>query len=677
MQLKDLKGIGAKTIENLNNAKIETLQDLTLTLPKGYRDKRFITLIKNLKYGDFAVIEGVVSNVRSNKYGKKFLSFDIIDESGVCKIMLFNFYPNQEYALKKANKIRAFGKAEFSNNDWSMIHPEWASVNSDHSNLKLEITPIYSKIGSVKPASLRKFIQNALEIYSPRSLMPSEIIKEYNFCDFYSSLLRLHCFEETKSFEKINIAKKSVCIEEMTAYLLASKLNKNNDEKSTSLKIPQKQTQAFFKMLPFTLTNSQQKVVSEIQKDINQNQPMNRLLQGDVGSGKTIVATFAIFCASLSNHQSIIMAPTEILATQHYIFLQYFFKDTNIKIAFLASKQKTKERRENISIIESHKNCIVVGTHALFQDGVNYAKLGLIIIDEQHRFGVEQRLSLLQKAKSYGVTPHQLTISATPIPRTLAMSIYNDMDISVIDSLPPNRQKIRTSVIENSHRNEVITRIKTQIQQNAQIYWICPLIEESESIEGVQDTNNLFYELQNKLPNEKISLVHGKMKAQEKEKVMQEFKENKISILVATTVIEVGVDVPNASIIIIENAERLGLSQLHQLRGRVGRGTKQSFCILLYDKKASDTAKQRLKILRESSDGFYLAQEDLKMRGAGSIFGKEQSGTMSFKTFSIEEYYDNYSLANEIALKIIAKHQGYADKLIKRWLKIEYSYKDV
>jgi ATP-dependent DNA helicase RecG len=405
---------------------------------------------------------------------------------------------------------------------------------------------------------------------------------------------------------------------------------------------------------------------------------MIRLLQGDVGAGKTIVATMALYACVTSGYQAAIMAPTEILSEQHLGFLTEFFAETDIEVVPLLGKLTAKQTRASLEKIKSVRNCIVVGTHAIFQERVEYNNLGLVVVDEQHRFGVEQRLALMQKGTGSDFkSPHQLIISATPIPRTLAMTLYGNLKLSILDELPPNRKPITTTILNRAKKLNLVAKLKQAIENKEQIYWVCPLVEESEELDSLQDVKSLHQELSEELGAEKVGLVYGGMKSKEKIQVMTDFKAGKYDILVATTVIEVGVDVPNASIIIIDNAERLGISQLHQLRGRVGRGSKESYCILLYSDKVSEVGKKRLSLIRESQDGFYLAEKDLEIRGAGDVLGKEQSGLSSFATFDINEYYESFEKVAELAQDMRVNYPQIADKLIKKWFDKNINYVDV
>ncbi len=466
----------------------------------------------------------------------------------------------------------------------------------------------------------------------------------------------------------------------MLAYKLAEESVKGSVKQtsSPSLKVANNELEAFEQKFPYELTGAQSKSITEILEDIADTKTMIRLLQGDVGAGKTIVATMALYACIKSGYQAAIMAPTEILAEQHFAFLSDFFVGVDTEVVPLLGKLTAKQTRTSLEKIKTLKNCLVVGTHAIFQERVEYNNLGLVVIDEQHRFGVEQRLALMQKGSGSDFqSPHQLIISATPIPRTLAMTLYGNLKLSILDELPPNRKPITTTILNRAKKQNLITKLKSAIANKEQIYWVCPLVEESEELDTLQDVKTLYKELIDELSTDRIGLIYGSMKSKEKVQVMEDFKAGLYDVLVATTVIEVGVDVPNASIMIIDNSERLGISQLHQLRGRVGRGSKESYCVLLYSDKISEVGKKRLSLIRESQDGFYLAEKDLEIRGAGDVLGKEQSGISTFRTFDINEYYDNFEEISELASEIKAKYPKVADKLIRKWFDKNVNFVDV
>ncbi|GAB4223377.1 MAG: ATP-dependent DNA helicase RecG [Francisella sp.] len=679
MQFIDIKGIGEATIKNFAKYNIHKPEDLLTVFPKEYKDTRTITPINKIKAGEKSLIQGKITNITYKDSGKKFLRFTVDDNTGYCTIVLFKFYPNQIKKLQKYKYVRCYGKVDLSLIP-QMIHPEWDIIDNGHCSLKQGFFARY-RLKNISDKLIAKIILQILQNNNIENIIPPNLLKKYNLMSFCDALYYVHALTNHISDKHLNKAKFSIKFEEMLAYKLADKsISKNTiKEEAPKLAITEKEKQAFYEKLPYKLTNAQKKAITEILEDIKDSSVMTRLLQGDVGAGKTIVATMATYTAAKSGYQTAIMAPTEILAEQHYNFISQYLNNFGIDVVPLLGKLSTKQIRESLDKIKSKKNCVIIGTHAIFQDRVKYCNLGLVIIDEQHRFGVEQRLSLVNKSSSnpQNLTPHQLIISATPIPRTLAMALYGNIKISILDELPPKRKPIITTVVNRSKKQVLIEKIKQAVSRGEQIYWVCPLVEESENMEFLQDVKTLYQELSIALGKENVGLVYGGMKSKDKIKEMNAFKEKKYAILIATTVIEVGVDVPNASIMIIDNAERLGISQLHQLRGRVGRGDKESYCVLMYSDRISDVGKKRLSLLRESQDGFYLAEKDLEIRGAGDILGKEQSGISTFQTFNINEYYDNYNKVAELANILDKEYPHLAEKLIKRWFDKRVQYLDV
>ena len=678
MDFLDFTGVGEATIKSLAKYNLFKPEDLLTIFPKNYKDTRFTTPIKNLIPDQKSLIEGKISNISYQKIGRKYLRFIVSDGTGYCTVTLFKFYPNQIKILENSQYIRCYGKVDYSHTP-QMIHPEWAIVQNGRCLLEQKVSAVYN-LAKVPDKLITNIIRRTLTDKKIEDLIPKSLLKNNQIMSFFDSLYYIHALTNSIDERLLSKAKYSVKIEEMLAYKLAEELVKKDLTQTVSpkLKLNKDDKANFYQKLPYTLTNAQSKAIDDILRDIRKSQTMIRLLQGDVGSGKTIVATNALYAAYISGYQSAFMAPTEILAEQHYKFLSDFFSDCEVDIVPLLGKLTAKQTKLSLQKIKDSSNCIVVGTHAIFQQRVEYNNLGLVVIDEQHRFGVEQRLSLVQKgSNSEKTTPHQLIISATPIPRTLAMTIYGNLKLSILDELPPNRKPITTTILNRSKKHNLINKLKQSISKKEQIYWVCPLVDESESLDSLQDVKTLHKELSQELGKTNIGLVYGSMKSKEKIQTMQDFKDGKYDVLVATTVIEVGVDVPNASIMIIDNAERLGISQLHQLRGRVGRGSKESYCILLYSDKISKIGKKRLALIRESQDGFYLAEKDLEIRGAGDILGKEQSGISNFKTFDINEYYNNYNTVIKLSEDINKNHTEIIPKLIEKWFNKQINYVDV
>lgn len=679
MRFVDFAGVGDATVKALEKYNLNTPQDLLAIFPKEYKDTRFVTSINKLTAQKKHLIEGRVSNITYKKFGKKYLRFVVSDETGFCTIMLFKFYPNQIVMLESAEYVRCYGKAELSLSP-QMVHPEWAIVKDGKSSLEQKLSAVY-RLKKISDKLINKIISKMLHEKKVENILQQQYLKKYGLINFVDALYYVHALTNSVDDKYLQKAKESIRFEEMLAYKLAEESVKKDMSKpdSPQLKITKKDMDRFYKELPYQLTNAQSRTINEILNDIGEQNTMIRLLQGDVGAGKTIVATIALYVAEKSGYQAAIMAPTEILAEQHYKFLSEYLGGFDIDVVPLLGKLTAKQTRENLEKIKTLKRCVIVGTHAIFQDRVEYCNLGLVVVDEQHRFGVEQRLALINKAATSGkkLAPHQLIISATPIPRTLAMTLYGNLKLSILDELPPNRKPIVTTVLNRAKKNTLISKLKDAISRGEQIYWVCPLVEESEDLDFLQDVKTLHKELVQILGDQKVGLVYGSMKSKEKVQEMEAFKSKIYDVLVATTVIEVGVDVPNASIMIIDNAERLGISQLHQLRGRVGRGSKESFCVLMYSDKISEVGKKRLSLIRESQDGFYLAEKDLEIRGAGDILGKEQSGISTFRTFDINEYYDNYEKVAKLADVLMKEDPKAAEKLINRWFNKRVNYVEV
>ncbi|ADA79249.1 ATP-dependent DNA helicase RecG [Francisella tularensis] len=679
MRFVDFNGVGEATIKALAKYNIHDPNDLLTIFPKDYKDTRVITPINHLVAGKRSLIQGRVTNLTYKKFGKKFLRFNINDNTGFCSVILFKFYPNQLAILEKSEYVRCYGKVEFSLSP-QMVHPEWATVNNGECALKQGFSAVY-RLKKIPDRLISKMILKMLQDNRVENIIPSQLLRRFNLISFCDALYYVHALTNFIDEKYLSIARFSIKFEEMLAYKLAEQNIYKNTVKAQApqLFLTKIQQNEFYEKLPYQLTNAQQRAITEILDDIKKSNAMNRLLQGDVGAGKTIVATIAAYAAVKSGYQVAMMAPTEILAEQHFSFLSQYLASFDIKVIPLLGKLSAKQTRESLDRIKDQKDCVVVGTHAIFQERVEYCNLGLVIVDEQHRFGVEQRLALVSKSSSNfsDLTPHQLIISATPIPRTLAMTLYGNLKLSILDELPPKRKPIITTVLNRAKKQNLIEKVKQAVLRGEQVYWVCPLVEESENMDFLQDVKTLYQELLEALGKENVGLVYGSMKSKDKIEQMAAFKAKKYAVLVATTVIEVGVDVPNATIMIIDNAERLGISQLHQLRGRVGRGAKESYCILLYSDKISEVGKRRLSLVRESQDGFYLAEKDLEIRGAGDIIGKEQSGVSTFKTFDINEYYDNYDKVVEFADMLDKHYPELVDKLIQRWFDRRVNYVEV
>jgi len=671
-KLADIKGITKPVLTGLSKLGIVDAQGLLLHLPLRYVDETHINEVRNLRLGEQAQVEGEIIHLEVSYKPRKSLIARLSDGTGDIFLRFLNFYPSQIAALKEGTRIRALGEVRHGYFGYEMVHPQTRAVR-ENTPIKQTLTPVYPTTAGMSQATLRKWINWALENADLAETLPTHVYPQ-DFPSFKSALKHLHHPKPEVNLQALeNRASpewQRLAFDELLAQQLSMRQHyaKRRDLGAPKLAPSKTLAAELLQTLPFGLTNAQQRVVQEISEDLNRAYPMQRLLQGDVGSGKTIVATLAALQAIENGYQVAIMAPTEILAEQHYKKMLYWLAPLNIQIAWLSGSQGKKERTASLEAIASGEAKLAIGTHALFQTQVEFKKLGFVVIDEQHRFGVEQRLALRQKGQNAEVTaPHQLMMSATPIPRTLSMSYFADLDVSVIDELPPGRSPIATKLVADNRRDEIIERVRLACQQGAQAYWVCPLIEESEALQ-LQTALDTFAHLQQTFPDLKVGLVHGRMKPAEKQAVMQAFAGNEIQLLVATTVIEVGVDVPNASMMVIEHAERMGLSQLHQLRGRVGRGAAKSACILIYQTPLSEMARARLKIIYESSDGFEIAQADLHLRGPGEFLGVRQSGTPMLKIADLERDAGLLAHAQQLADQLLQQNPAAAQQHLDRWL---------
>ncbi len=674
MQLTELKGIGKITAEKLKKLGIKHLIDLLFYLPLRYQDKTKITYIDDLQFGEMALVEGTIEKVYLTNAFKPLLVCEIFDGTNTLALKFFNHYYAQRAKMVLNTKIRAFGEVRFGKYMKEMLHPEYQHFEKPLP-LAPSLTAIYPKSEGVNQSTIQKAMAQVLQRLKDKSLviedyLPTEVLQNWQLPTLNQAIEYVHLPPADADTSQLmlgtHITQQRLVLEEILAHLLAMKQLKQKAQQLFAPQLPLKQSSyhAFLQNLPFSLTKAQARVVAEIHQDIAKNHPMQRLVQGDVGSGKTVVAALAILAAVEQSHQSAMMAPTELLAEQHYKTLQMWFDEKDM--VFLSAAIKGKNRQKTLAKIANGVK-IIIGTHALFQKDVVFNALGLVIIDEQHRFGVHQRLALRNKGQFEALQPHMLIMTATPIPRTLAQTAYANLDISIIDELPPNRQEISTLVIANSKMPQIAQRIKVNCQKGEQAYWVCTLIEESEVLRAKAATDT-YEELKQWFEQLRIGLVHGRLKSSEKNSIMNDFKAKKLDLLVATTVIEVGVDVPNATLMVIENAERLGLSQLHQLRGRIGRGQKKSHCVLMYQAPLGDTAKQRLEIMRKSNDGFLIAKEDLKLRGAGELLGARQKGSVQFRLADLERDKPIFQKAQKLASELIVQHPKLCQKIIDRWI---------
>ncbi len=674
--ISELQGIGAAIKEKLNKAKIFKVEDFLFLLPNRYQDKTKITQICDLVFSEYAQILITVMSCRINYGRQRTLLISGYDETGAIDIRLFNFSAAQAKQFAPGTQILVYGQANVFKDKWNMLHPEYKIISNEN-NIRLEknLTPVYPTIKGAGINKIRKWVAVAISCLETDDLLDfsEEFLMKNKLSPLKLALKNIHNPKTTQKISDIlspfNPDLARIVLDELLSKQIGmlQKKSQIKTEDSFPVKIFDSLQAKFLAQLDFNLTKAQLRVIGDIFADISKNTPMNRLIQGDVGSGKTLVAFCACLQAINSNLQAVIMAPTEILAEQHYHQAKKLFKNLNIEVVWLSGKTKVVARREALQKISTGEAQLIIGTHALFQKDVIYKNLGIAIIDEQHRFGVEQRFLLREKSKYLNKMPHLLLMTATPIPRTLTMSFYADLDTSIIDELPPGRQTIETILLSEKKRDELINRVNTICKKGQQVYWVCALIEESEVLEA-KAAEDLFASLTEKLPNLKIALLHGKQKSEEKEKIISEFQQNNIQLLVSTTVIEVGVDVPNASLMVIENAERFGLAQLHQLRGRVGRGVNQSYCVLIYKSPLSQTGRKRLQVIRTTTDGFEIAKKDLEIRGAGEVLGTKQSGEMLFRIADIERDKELLEKAYNLAGELIINNSKMANEIVKRWI---------
>jgi ATP-dependent DNA helicase RecG len=675
--ITSLKGVGPSMAEKLKKVGLRSLQDLLFHLPNRYEDRTRVTAIRDCFPGVFTNIIGEITGSQIINGKGRMLLVTVQDASGTVNLRFFRFSAAQKNSLALGLNIRCYGEIKRGARGFEIIHPEYKSLDEDQALTEVEetLTPVYPTTEGLRQITLRNLTEQAL-IRLERGQVEELLPEEFNLQNYSLSqaLALIHRpppetsviqLEEGKHPAQLRLIK-----EELLAHNLSMlKLRQSSDaHRSISLIDDKVLSDKFLASLPFSPTNAQVRVVQEIRQDLMKTQPMMRLVQGDVGSGKTLVAALAALTAISKGFQVALMAPTEILAEQHALNFKNWFEPLDISVGWLAGKTKAKARRSALEHIENGSMQMIVGTHALFQDKVIFHNLTLIIIDEQHRFGVHQRLSLREKGAFEGNYPHQLIMTATPIPRTLAMTAYADLDTSIIDELPPGRTPINTIALPDTRREDVVERIrKGCVEDNRQAYWVCTLIEESEVLQCQAAEDTAVY-LQEQLTELKIGLIHGRMKAAEKQSVMETFKKGELDLLVATTVIEVGVDVPNSSLMVIENPERLGLAQLHQLRGRVGRGTVASHCVLMYKSPLSKTATKRLAVLRESNDGFVIAQKDLEIRGPGEFLGTKQTGLADLKIADLLRDAHLIPEVQQHAYLIWKKHPQNAQAIIQRWM---------
>lgn len=672
----ELRGVTESFADKLYRMGIRSLLDLVFHLPARYQDRTRVTPLGELRPGQVATVQGKVIQNQVVARQKRMLLVTIEDDTGVLELRFFHFYRWQLNTLEKGRELRCFGEVRTAGRTTlSMTHPEYQNAIQP---LATTLTPIYPLTTGVSQIRIRALVRAALE--ELKNFPLEDPLFDKTKMSVQHALLFLHAPPRDANLADLaagqHPAQKCLALEELLAHQVAVRRLKRRAgrQKALACRPDPALLKQFHKQLPFSLTECQNKVTREIFKDIGGTRPMMRLLQGDVGSGKTVVAALSALAAISNGCQAAIMAPTEILAEQHLLTLTEWFAPLNVRVAHILGKLKGRKREEQLGLIRDGTAQIVVGTHALFQESLVFHNLALVIIDEQHRFGVGQRLALRTKARqSTGAEqayPHQLVMTATPIPRTLSMTAYADLDFSTIRSLPPGRTPVSTSVMHNERRGEVVARLRRQCLDGVQAYWVCALIEESEELE-LQSTEQLFNELSGALPELSIEVLHGRMNGSEKADIMRRFKQQELQLLVATTVVEVGVDVPNATLMIIENAERFGLAQLHQLRGRVGRGSGESHCVLLFDTPLSGIAKQRLAALRDTTDGFVIAERDLELRGPGELLGTRQTGDLQLKVADLLRDQKLLLESRELLNQLDEKAENL---LMLRWLGEDLKY---
>jgi len=673
-----LKGVGPRVAEKLSALGISTVADVLFHLPFRYQDRTRLSKIGSLRLGDEAVIVAEVQHAEVVMRRRRSLVCKVHDGSGTLTLRFFHFSNAQAANLKRGVMLQCFSEVRRGPGGLEMVHPEYKVV-TENSTLEDSLTAIYPTTEGVHQLGLRKLTDQALEILNAEALiadwLPESCCDDLEMPGLVEALNTVHRPRPDDDIDALvagmHPAHRRLAFEELVAHRLGLRQMRDRVQSfSAPVIAPSGKLWAdLLQSLPFELTGAQTRVLEEINSDLALPMPMLRLVQGDVGSGKTLVAAGAAAQAVESGYQVAIMAPTEILAEQHLLNFSHWFETLGVDVGWLSGRLGARARRDAIEATATGRYRIIVGTHALFQNDVDFENLALAVIDEQHRFGVHQRMALRNKGGVVGEDglPHQLIMTATPIPRTLAMTAYADLESSVIDELPPGRKPVKTVAFEAGRRPEIIERIGVAISEGRQAYWVCTLIEESDALQA-EAAEQAFATLTDALHLHKVGLVHGRMKTREKEAVMLAFKQREIDLLVATTVIEVGVDVPNASLMVIENAERLGLSQLHQLRGRVGRGEAESTCVLLYQNPLSGNAKERINIMRQTNDGFEIARKDLEIRGAGEVLGTRQTGMAEFKIADLSRDTDLLDEVREVADQLAAENPERVSGLIRRWI---------
>ncbi|HEU4626553.1 MAG TPA: ATP-dependent DNA helicase RecG [Steroidobacteraceae bacterium] len=677
-----MRGVGAQLAERLQRLGVTQVQDLLFVLPLRYEDRTQIVPLGHLQPGMRVAVEGEVQLTDVVYRRRRSMLCRISDGSGFLTLRFFYFSSSQQQALARGTRIRCFGEVRRGPQGLEIVHPEYRRVQDAGAALEETLTPIYPSTEGLTQGRIRALVNEALQQLdrsSVRDWIPPHVLEPLGLPTLKEALRYVHNPPREASIVELSSgrhpAQRRLAFEELLAHHVSLKLLKQaaRTEPAWPLEDPEGLTQRFIQSLPFKLTRAQARAFAEVDADLHRSQPAVRLIQGDVGCGKTVVAAAAAARAAGSGMQAVLMAPTELLAEQHYQNFRRWFDPLNLTVALVSGSQPARERKSALETLASGEVRIAVGTHALFQEGIEFAQLALIIVDEQHRFGVQQRLRLQEKGRKHGRFPHQLIMTATPIPRTLAMTAYADLDISVIDELPPGRTPVKTVVVPEERRDQVVARIFNACREGRQVYWVCPLIEESDEARS-QAAEETAAALAEALPNVRVGIVHGRMPPAKKDEAMLAFKAGKIQLLVATTVIEVGVDVPNATLMVIENAERMGLAQLHQLRGRVGRGSEASTCVLLYRSPLSELARERLGAIRETNDGFEIARRDLELRGPGELLGTRQTGLAQLRVADLMRDADLLPRVQEAAELMLASYPDNIAPLAARWVGVGERY---
>jgi ATP-dependent DNA helicase RecG len=682
----ELRGVGPALAEKLAKLGVTQVQDLLFVLPSRYEDRTQVSEIGALRAGSRAVVEGEIQLTEVAYRRRRQLLCRITDGTGSLTLRFFYFSGAQQANLARGTRIRCFGEVRRGPLGLEIVHPEYrrvAAAGAEAAALEEVLTPIYPTTEGVPQARLRSLIDLALNQLADgansrnagmgvRDWIPPAMLSELELPSLVDALTMMHRPPRDAHLPELlsgrHPAQRRLAFEELLAHQLSLRLLRRQIQADPAAPLGDEALERrLLESLPFSLTGAQRRVLAEVDRDLSASRPMVRLVQGDVGCGKTVVAAAAAARAVGSGLQAALMAPTELLAEQHARNFERWFSTLDIPVTLITGSLPARTRRSALAAVAGGDINIVVGTHALFQESMEFARLGLVIVDEQHRFGVHQRLSLRDKGARAGQLPHQLIMTATPIPRTLAMTAYADLDVSVIDELPPGRTPVKTVVLPETRRDEIVERIHKAVLEGRQAYWVCPLIEESEELR-YQAAEETATSLQEALPEVRVGLVHGRMSAREKELGMYQFKQGSIGLLVATTVIEVGVDVPNATLMVIENAERMGLAQLHQLRGRVGRGAHESHCVLLYGGKLSEMARARLAAIRETNDGFVIARRDLELRGPGELLGTRQTGLADMRVADLMRDSDLLPAVQAAAETLLSRNSEAVQALTRRWV---------